>query len=162
MHLILFRHAKATARTIGVSDEARPLTPKGQKKARATALGLIRHLEDAKAIRIWASPAVRSRQTADILAGASGGKVYEYPAIYTGCWEELAPAWAALDNTDAVVIVGHEPYLGIWARLLTDATLPFRKCAAAGITITPPDFSAGTLEWFAGPTVLTKLGNSNH
>ncbi|HWQ62543.1 MAG TPA: histidine phosphatase family protein [Negativicutes bacterium] len=159
MELVLLRHAKAEEDSPALPDEQRELVPKGRKRAQAVAGGLERLLTGTGNVEIWTSPALRSRQTAEIIADELGGlAVKEHDAIYAGSLESLIAAWAEADGETTIVVVGHEPYLGIWARQLADVTVPFKKCAAAAFTLTPPDYSTGTLRWFATPKVLAALG----
>ncbi len=159
MELVLLRHAKAEEESASLPDERRELVPKGRKRAQAIAGGLARLLSGTGSIEIWTSPALRSRQTAEIIADELGGlTVKEHGAIYAGSLESLIAAWTGRAEDATIVVVGHEPYLGIWARQLADVTVPFKKCAAAAFTLTPPDYSTGTLRWFAAPKVLAALG----
>ena len=161
MELVLLRHAKAEEDSAALPDERRELVAKGRKRAQAVARGLEKLLPAGGRIEIWTSPALRSRQTADIVADYLGAAaVREFAAIYAGSLESLIAEWARGDGDRTVVVVGHEPYLGIWARQLAGVTVPFKKCAAAGFTLAGPDFATGTLRWFAGPKVLTALGDN--
>ena len=159
MELVLLRHAKAEKQSPGLADETRNLTTKGFKTARAVAKGLSRYWAAGSEIEVWSSPAQRSTQTASILAETIGViKVKEYPAIYNGNLEELIAEWR-VSKADVIVIVGHEPYLSIWSRQLADATITFKKCAAAGFVFRTPE--EATLNWFAGPKVLTAFGKDH-
>jgi phosphohistidine phosphatase SixA len=161
MELVLLRHAKAEEDSAALPDERRELVPKGRKRALAVARGLERLLPAGGRVEIWTSPALRARQTADIIADYLGvAMVKEHAAIYAGSLESLIAEWAGAAEERTVIVVGHEPYLGIWARQLADVTLPFKKCAAAGFTLAAPDFATGTLRWFAGPKVLAALGDN--
>lgn len=156
MDLIFLRHAKAEDRLPELLDEDRALTPQGQKQARAIAKGLSQFLKKAKKIEIWTSHAKRSKQTAAAVAKTlAGAKEQEYQAIYNGRLDELTAAWSA-STADAIIIVGHEPYLSIWAKQLAEASLQFKKGAAAGFSLQSPDSAA--LKWYAAPKVLAGLG----
>jgi phosphohistidine phosphatase len=113
MDLILWRHAEAEDAYPGLSDLERALTAKGQKQARRMGQWLDSQLPDS--CRILASPAVRTLQTAEAL-----GRKYKIHA-------DLAPGadpddilkaanWPA--GKDSVLIVGHQPTLGLAASLL--------------------------------------------
>jgi phosphohistidine phosphatase len=155
MDLILLRHAKADDRSPGLADEERKLTPKGRKRAQAAAKGLASYVRKDDQIEIWTSPALRSRQTAAILAETLGGLVTEHPAIYGGSLEELIARWRD-HPADVIVVVGHEPHLSIWAQQLAGVTIPFKKCTAAGFTLHSAD--SATLEWYASPKILAATG----
>lgn len=159
MELILFRHAKAEDRATHLADEQRALTGKGREKAHTAARGLHHYLRGAKDIQIWASPALRSRQTAEILADALGNaSLQEHPAIYSGVFEELLPLWEQAPEDLVVILVGHEPHLSIWASLLAKVSLPFKKCTAASFAYSPAMRASGRLQWFATQKTLAKMG----
>ena len=110
MDLILWRHADAQD---GTPDLERPLTAKGRKQAERMAAWLNAHLP--KDTHILASPARRTRETADAL-----GREYEVD-------KQLAPGADAAhllaavgwpEATGAVLVVGHQPTLGETACLL--------------------------------------------
>lgn len=111
MDLILWRHAEAED---GTPDLERELTGRGRKQASRMADWLNPRLPPD--IRILASPAARTLQTAQAL-----GREYEVePALAPGA--SAAAILAAADWPDAthpVLIVGHQPTLGhVAARLL--------------------------------------------
>jgi len=110
MDLILWRHAEAAD---GVPDLARPLTAKGKKQAQEVGKWLRVRLP-AHA-RILVSPARRALQTAQALTE-------EFAIV-----RELAPGAAATallaaagwpEHKGAVLIVGHQPSLGLAASML--------------------------------------------
>lgn len=113
MDLILWRHAEAEDAYPGLSDLERALTAKGQKQARRMGQWLDSQLPDS--CRVLVSPSVRTLQTAEAL-----GRKYKIHA-------DLAPGadpddilkaanWPA--GKDSVLIVGHQPTLGLAASLL--------------------------------------------
>lgn len=124
MDLILWRHADAED---GHDDAKRALTPKGRKQAARMAHWLGQHLP--RDFVVLASPALRTQQT----AAALGVPVLTRPELYLAATPDSilqAAGWPRADH--AIVIVGHQPTLGITAaRLLagTDAELGVRKGA---------------------------------
>jgi phosphohistidine phosphatase len=110
MDLILWRHAEAAD---GAPDLARKLTAKGAKQARDVAHWLRPRLP--KQTRIVVSPAVRTLQTVkaltedfevlrELVPGASPAAVL------------AAAQWP--DQPGAVLVVGHQPTLGMVAAML--------------------------------------------
>jgi phosphohistidine phosphatase len=110
MDLILWRHAEAAD---GMPDMARKLTAKGEKQALEMARWLKSRLP--KQTRIIVSPAQRTLQTAkaltedfevvrDLAPGASPAAVL------------AAAQWP--DRAGAVLVVGHQPTLGMVAATL--------------------------------------------
>jgi phosphohistidine phosphatase len=113
MDLILWRHAEAAD---GTPDLARQLTTKGVKQAQDVAHWLRPRLP--KHTRVIVSPAERTLQTAkaltadfeivrDLAPGASPAAVL------------AAAGWP--DQTGAVLVVGHQPTLGMVAAMLIAA-----------------------------------------
>ncbi|MGN6652863.1 SixA phosphatase family protein [Trinickia sp.] len=114
MDLILWRHAEAeeTAQT----DSARQLTTRGRKQAQAVAKWL-RHRLEPDAV-ILSSPAARTVQTVESLTD----QYRTVESIGPGASPDavLAAAQWPEGIAQTVVIVGHQPTLGLVAsRLLT-------------------------------------------
>lgn len=110
MDLVLWRHAEAVD---GAPDMERRLTPKGEKQARETAAWL--KLRLPKETRILVSPAKRSLQTAQALSE-------EFEVV-----KEIAPGASAAavlaaagwpDSPSTILVVGHQPTLGMAAAML--------------------------------------------
>jgi phosphohistidine phosphatase len=110
MDLILWRHADAVD---GQPDLARELTPKGVKQAKAIAQWLSSRLP--RQTRIIVSPAERAQQTAAALTDEF--EIHRQLAPGAPPTAVLAAAgWP--EHRGAVVIVGHQPSLGMAAALL--------------------------------------------
>ena len=110
MELILWRHAEAE---LGEPDEGRTLTAKGHKQAWKMADWLDRNLPDSCSILV--SPAARTLQTAEAL-----GRKFKIV-------DELAPDKSAQDllmvanwpdSREPVLVIGHQPTLGLVAAQL--------------------------------------------
>ncbi|MDD5056950.1 MAG: histidine phosphatase family protein [Sideroxydans sp.] len=110
MELILWRHAEAAD---GTPDEARPLTAKGRRQAERMAHFLANRLPPKT--RILVSPAFRAQQT----AGALTEKFITVPEIGLHATPKSALAAAGWPKAGgAVLLVGHQPWLGELAALL--------------------------------------------
>jgi phosphohistidine phosphatase len=114
VELILWRHADAEP---GEPDLDRKLTAKGEKQARRVAEWLQTRLPQTA--KIYVSPARRAQQTAQALAEVSHHKLRTI--------KELAPAASPADvlaaadwpnSKVAIVVVGHQPTLGLVASYL--------------------------------------------
>lgn len=138
MDLILWRHAQAHALPVDEShaadarsgagltihldpaeDLARTLTPKGERQAERMAAWLNQRLPEST--RVMASPAQRTQQT--VLALGRSFKTVKALNPQAGVDDLLKAArWPAAK--DPVLIVGHQPTLGMLAaRLLTGQDL---------------------------------------
>ncbi len=149
--LILVRHAKTEERSPEIEDHERQLTSAGIRSAKAAiprAFALVEHPEEH---HIWSSPAVRARQTAEIVADAMGlSEIEEVPALYS---DEVMAVRQMLDEEKGnLVIVGHNPFLEELSGTLTPAHLKFGKCAAACYVFPKGDLQSAELSWFVqGP-----------
>ncbi|MFN9474569.1 SixA phosphatase family protein [Acidovorax sp.] len=107
MDLILWRHAEAEEAEDGTDDLTRALTPRGEKQAARMAAWLDRQLPEG--LRVLASPARRTEQTADAL-----GRKFKMRAelLPGGTPEDLLELAQWPRARGAVLIVGHQPVLG--------------------------------------------------
>ena len=122
MDLILWRHAEAELlREEGGSDLERALTAKGERQAQRMAQWLNHRM--AATTRVLVSPAERTRATAAAL-----GRVFKtVPALAPDAAPEAlleAARWPR--SAEPVLIVGHQPTLGLLAaRLLCGEEQPW-------------------------------------
>jgi phosphohistidine phosphatase len=111
MDLILWRHAEASEGD-GGDDLARALTAKGERQAERMAEWLNRRL--AHSTRVLVSPALRCEQTAKAL----GRKFRTVADLAPGMSPEAllrVARWP--DASEPVLLVGHQPTLGLAASL---------------------------------------------
>jgi phosphohistidine phosphatase len=160
--LYLIRHGVSEERGDAWPDDGkRPLTAKGMSKLRVAARGLAR-LGVSFDVMV-SSPLVRTRQTAEIIAGG----LEPHPTITT--LDSLAPGGsntavlADLEKfvkRERIALVGHEPGIGeLAARLLGSRhAIPFKKGAMCRIDVeTLPPSGPGELRWFLPPRMLKSL-----
>ena len=118
MDLILWRHAEAFEMRETENDLDRALTPKGERQAQRMAEWLNQRL--AHSTRILVSPALRCQQTAKAL-----GKKFKTANELApdGNGEALLKAARWPDASEPVLVIGHQPTLGLVASfLLTEAS----------------------------------------
>lgn len=164
IRLYLVRHGVAAERGEEWPDDTkRPLTDEGMTRMRRVARGFA-GLDERLGV-ILTSPLVRTRQTADILAGAFTPTPPIVPL------DALAPGGTLADvvseiskhsRKETMALVGHEPSIGALAAILLGAAHPleFKKGAIARIDV-PSTFdgppASGSLRWFLPPRVLRAL-----
>ena len=113
MDLILWRHAEALEMREVEDDLDRALTSKGERQAQRIAGWLGRQLPASA--RVMVSPARRAQQTASALER----KFKTLPALAPdGTVEGLLHAVRWPDAREPVVVVGHQPTLGLAAAYL--------------------------------------------
>jgi phosphohistidine phosphatase len=161
MELLIIRHAIAFERDRHRwrNDGARPLSPAGTRRSRKAAAGL-RELSKAPD-RLLTSPLIRARQTAQILTEVAGWPpAEEAPELLPGRAALAVLRLLALDRSQRVALVGHQPGLGalLTACLLGNdgaISIEMKKNAVACVSF---DGSAragrAVLNWLATPRML--------
>jgi phosphohistidine phosphatase len=161
--LYFIRHGIAADREGFEHDFDRPLIDRGIEKTsqiaqRLAALGLCFD-------RILTSPLVRAQQTAELLRVAGlCGIIEEFGALAPGGDVEALVAWwagsNALETSQTIAIVGHQPDLGQWAEWLLwgQATekLIVKKAGVIGMEVSPQGLARGMCElfWLTPPRLL--------
>jgi phosphohistidine phosphatase len=121
--LVVVRHAKAEA--YGPTDFERELSPRG--KADAAAAGSWLAAQEVGADAAIVSAATRTRQTWEVLSGAAGWKVEPDldHALYGGDEDVVLDQVRLTDESvGTLVVVGHNPTMGLLAQLLDDGDGP--------------------------------------
>jgi phosphohistidine phosphatase len=113
MDLILWRHAEAQPLREDQSDLDRPLTSKGERQAQRMAEWLNQRI--AHSTRILVSPSVRTQQTAHALGKSF--KTVQALAPDASC-EAVIKASRWPDSPEPVLVIGHQPTLGMVAAQL--------------------------------------------
>ena len=115
--LLLLRHAQAESPRPGVEDMDRPLSERGRTEALDAADCLA--AAELRIDRVLASPALRTRETAIIVAAELdiAEQLQFEPALYRGDAPLLlAPLQHCPDRAQTVLMVGHNPGLSTLAQ----------------------------------------------
>lgn len=121
--LVVIRHAKAEA--YGTSDFERELSARGRGDAAAAGVWLAKQNVTAGAALV--SAATRTRQTWEIMAEAAGWTVQaDFDRALYGADEEAVLDLVAMtdESVGTVVVIGHNPTIGMLAQLLDDGEGP--------------------------------------
>ncbi len=134
--LILLRHAKSSWDQDGLPDSERPLSGRGERDA--PRMGARLHKRGIHPDLVLASPAVRARRTASLVAAA-----LDYPAdavridatLYLAAPVEILAVIAEqADAVDCLLVVGHNPGLTELTNLLLPE-LELANLPTAGIVV---------------------------
>ena len=162
MNLCFMRHGIAVERATGVAadDRSRTLTPKGIKKIRREAEGLLRL--SLAFDRILSSPLERARQTAKIVAQVlqMEDRLEEIAQLAPDqSVRELLSGLSAYADKKQILLVGHEPLLSRTVSFLLSgkagAQIQFKKGGLCCLEVDgmPPHKSAA-LKWALAPKHL--------
>ena len=126
--LILIRHGIAEERTPEGDDFYRKLTEAGVEELTAFLPDIAPLLTESGNLRIWTSPLVRARQTAELLAEAAAVEEIEQKEfLATGDYTTFREALELEEAGFTLALVGHEPYMSNWTKELIGAAIPFKK-----------------------------------
>jgi len=161
VNLLLVRHAEAEDEAVSGSDFERKLTRYGHETAAAVAQGL-RHCIQGSVL-LWSSPLLRTRETAAYISQAFDVEVDRYhESIPAGDLNTLSRDWQSLSKQpETLIVVGHQPHLGIWIARLTRVSVPVKKASVIGIHLKAVDQLEGELQWYARPEMLRAVATEN-
>ncbi|MBI4865221.1 MAG: histidine phosphatase family protein [Candidatus Riflebacteria bacterium] len=158
--LLLLRHAKSSWDRIGVPDVERPLAPRGRRDAPRIARAL--QARGPVPDLIVCSPAVRARQTVELLveAVALRSTLQVDASIYEAGPGRLVEVVQGLpDASDPVMLVGHNPGLEELVERLTgmESRMPTASLARIDLAIerwSEARSGQGKLAWLLRPKEL--------
>lgn len=168
-YILLLRHAKSSRKDSGLKDIDRPLANRGQKDA--SAMG--KFLKQVEYIpgTIISSPAVRARQTIELLAESAGldkRTIRWNDDFYYGSGLDYLKTIQQCDEpVQTVLLVGHNPKLEETASLLCGEKRGIiRMPTAALVCIEHPaiewlQIKEGTarLKWMMVPELVNKFSH---
>jgi len=169
MELIIVRHGIAEALGKGneFSDEKRVLTAEGRNRMRELVKGFAKLGIEVDSI--FSSPLARALETAEILAAGAGVnkkdiKTTENLSPGAAC-EKLFAELKSRPGAESIVLVGHQPDLGILASKIIHGTgyasiqLKKGSIACINVTETVPTLR-GDLMWLLTPRQLRLLAKA--
>jgi len=136
--VLILRHAKSSWKNIGDSDHSRPLNRRG--KLAAPRMGQMLYEEELMPDVILSSTARRARDTADLVAEASGfdGEVFYLENFYHAWPSDYLEELRSLSvDINTAMIVGHNPGMEMLLEMLTgeDERLPTAALAVIRLPI---------------------------
>ena len=158
MELYFLRHGEAAGQKGWSGDDRnRPLTSEGVERMTREAKTIARLGVEVETI--IASPLVRARQTAEIVAQEMGIRTSIVaderlaPGFRIELLAKILKEWAA---APALLLVGHEPDFSETIAALTGCgSLECKKGSLARVDLPDPASPDGTLCWLLPPKVLT-------
>lgn len=141
----LVRHAAAEPKGPRGSDAERRLTPQGRDAFAALARALAPRMSVS---RVVTSPLVRARETAALLAAATGAEVEEDDAVSSGASEAAALLALARRLGAGVALVGHNPEL---AEAVAAAARRHVAVPAGAVAAIDADAAGVRLAWLEAP-----------
>ncbi len=158
--LMVFRHGKSDWYAGASSDHQRPLNKRGVRSAKTMGKVLTR-LTEAPDL-IYASSAVRARDTARLAAEAGGWDcdIIEADELYgTSAGDALSLVRGVTDDVQRLMVVGHQPTWGYLVQSLTGASVHMKTATVAAVDLAIDAWrgaptSTGTLAYLLQPRMF--------
>jgi phosphohistidine phosphatase len=159
--LYLLRHAKSSWKDASLSDFERPLKRRGREAAELVGERLAQ--EKLKNPVLICSPAVRTRETAELVLKSSKLRVEERwdERIYEASLRDLLQVMSEIpDDKKVVILIGHNPGFEELLAFLTGESLRMPTAALAKIKLEVSwkdvEAKSGKLDWFVTPKALSE------
>ncbi|MEM7183469.1 MAG: phosphohistidine phosphatase SixA [Spirochaetota bacterium] len=162
MKLIIARHGEAESFSSSGYDKDRSLTSKGESDI--AKIGQFIANSPLTINRIFHSPYLRTRQTAEIICKQQENQelfAESSPLLTPSCdYVNFLPQLSGSSNSACVLIVGHNPDVSFFAaRLIKDSSLQtaliFQPGTTIAINVAKEKFSQGQLIWCISPDFLS-------
>jgi phosphohistidine phosphatase len=140
--LLLMRHAKSTWKIKNIPDHERPLNKRGRRDA--PRMGHLLQERELVPQLILASSALRSRQTAELVAETAGypGDVIYKDELYMAEPDEYISVLRELDDSlERVLLIGHNPGLESLLQLLSQRIEPLSTAVLAHLALPIDEWS---------------------
>ena len=158
MKLYFVRHG--IAEDMAESDFARELTARGRRRV-AQSARVMRQL-NLRPQRIYSSPRLRSRQTADIIAAALDRPVTLADEVNFGFdLDDVRDLTRGLDSKAEVMFVGHNPDMSLLVHQMTGVNVMMKKGGLARVDVYDGAATQGELVWLIAPKVFDALAGNN-
>lgn len=158
MELLLVRHGKAQDRRVDSVDRERKLVPKGIMQLKQDIPNLAEYLGKRKKVFLWSSGITRAIETAEIIKKICKiDKIEVLDFIETGDFDGLARHLTKMEEYSTIIIVGHQPDLSDWTRMICKKIINFKKGGTVSFKIISTDKLSGEIKWIAEPGKYMKL-----
>jgi phosphohistidine phosphatase len=152
--LYLLRHAKSSWSDASLRDFDRPLNERGRAAAELIGKQLVK--ENLSAPLLICSPALRTRETAEIVLQSSKVRAEQRfdERIYEASLRDLMQVVSEIpDEEQVAILIGHNPGFEELLAFLTGESRRMPTCSLAKISLevtswTEVTAGAGNLEWF--------------
>ena len=150
MRVYFVRHGIAEDAGPGMSDHERQLTSEGIAKMKLGAELFTQNGVDPA--RIYSSPLVRARQTAEIIAERLGCPIEIADEVGPGFNDIRLERLLAPNPGDDIMVVGHEPdFSSTISRVIGGGSIDVRKGTLARVDLFSQSPVRGSLVWLLAP-----------
>lgn len=162
-YLILYRHGMAEDKEKAESDDLRSLSIRGKNLLKKSVSGFETMLNSYDNVKIYSSPKVRAKETAEMLAEELDLDSPTYlEFLGTGSSVRLLRELLVdIESGEAAIIVGQQPYLSLWSQEISGTFLRFKKGTAACFRF--PDEGEGEtkaeLRWYLQTRDFVKIND---
>ncbi len=162
-YLILYRHGIAEDKESAEEDDLRALSPRGKILLKKSVAGFKTMIDNYDTLKIYSSPKVRAKETAEMLAEELDldDPIYmEFLGTGSGV-SRLRELVDEIEPGEAAIVVGQQPYLSLWSQEISGTFLRFKKGTAACFRF--PDEELGEskveLRWYLQTRDFVKIND---
>ena len=160
-YLILYRHGIAEDKESAEEVDLRSLSTRGKALLKKSVSGFKTMISNYGDLKIYSSPTLRAKETAEMLAeelGLDEPTYLEFLGTGSGV-SRLRELLNEIEPGDAAIVVGQQPYLSLWSQEISGTFLRFKKGSAACFKF--PDEEVGEskadLRWFLQTRGFAKI-----
>jgi len=152
LKLYFMRHGKAEEKKPGMSDEERKLTDEGKREVEF----IVRSIALDPEV-VYASPLLRSIQTAEIVAQILGAKLIVTEALHPSSASLSEIRKLLVPGISSALFVGHSPSIENIIRDMTEGCrVSLDPAAVAAIEIINVETLTGVIRWIATPRMFRR------
>lgn len=132
-YLILYRHGMAEDKDNVESDDLRSLSVRGKNLLKRSVLGFEKMIDTHKNVKIYSSPTMRAKETAEMLSKELNFDSPKYLDFLEtgGSVRNIRELVDGMEEGQTYIIVGQQPFLSLWSQEISGTFLRFKKGTAA-------------------------------
>jgi len=157
MELIFFHAGEYKEKSDKSGARVKLLTRRAEKLTVAAAEGIFRLRPRKTKLEVWSNLVPHLAQSAQIIAEELDVKAKIVSAIGQEDMGAVLKMLSAQAKEKCILIVGENPYLGLWSDQLMGLKLILNNYSAAGFLVNPQECVATEFLWFASEPALKRI-----
>lgn len=115
------------------SDDLRSLSVRGKNLLKRSVLGFKKMIATHSSVKIYSSPTTRAKETAEMLSKELNLESPKYLDFLEtgGSVRNIRELVDGMEQGEAYIIVGQQPFLSLWSQEISGTFLRFKKGTAA-------------------------------
>ncbi|MDR3592572.1 MAG: hypothetical protein P4N41_23185 [Negativicutes bacterium] len=157
MEVIFFHAGDCKEKSDKSGNQVNLLTRRAEKLTATAAESIYRLRPKKTKVEVWSNLVPHLAQSAQIIADELDVKAKIVSAIGQQDMGAVLKMLSSQAKEKCVIIVGENPYLGLWSDQLMGLKLILHKYSAASFIVNPQECVATEFLWFASQTALKRI-----